>query len=140
MNEKQEQDEVFVDRFLNASFSFWNSLITLDSVIIGALAILLTFNPKICLSLVIAIFSFGVFAIVLIVWNFLVTKNVYGSILSLEERNKDVPTEKLDESFAKDINKALKKKKWVKIRENTSLVLSALGILFILVLIITEYK
>ncbi len=140
MTQIDEQEERFKERFLNASFSFWNSLITLNAIIIGAIAILLSINPDISLCFVISVFLFGILSIILIVWNFLVVKNVYGSISTTEKRHENTQTDKLDESFAKDIKKTLKQRDWVNIREKLSLVLTTLGIVIIFILIIAEYK
>ena len=141
MTEFDEREERYIDRFLNASFSFWNSLIIFNSLLIGSISILFNLNSEISLYVVLPLFSFGVLSVTLLVWNFLVVKGVYYTILNMEDKHKDVPTEKLDPVLQKDIKKTLKQKTWIKIREITSLVFSAISLVYMFfTILVTSYK
>jgi len=131
MTDFDEREERYIDRFYNASFSFWNSLIIFNSLLIGSISILFNLNSKISFCVVLPLFSFGVLSVILLVWNFLAVKGVYYAILTLEDKHENVPTEDLDSAFQKDIKKTIKQRTWVKIREIISLVFSAISLVYI---------
>ncbi|MCH8941489.1 MAG: hypothetical protein IIA48_03475 [Bacteroidetes bacterium] len=59
----------------------------------------------------------------------------------MEDKHKDVPTEKLEPVLQKDIKKTLKQKTWIKIREITSLVFSAISLVYMFfTILVTSYK
>ncbi len=136
MADIDEREERYSDRFLNASFSFWNSLIILNSLLIGATSILFSINAKICVFFILSLFFLCILSIILLVWNYLVVKGIYYKILNAEDYFKNTPTDQLNNEFNKDIKKTLKQRRWLILREKYSLFLTSLSVIYIFILLI----
>lgn len=124
-----EYDEVqlrYADKALEANFALWNALLTINGLILSAAAITVAINQTASQSLPIAIIVFTPLSMMLLVWNFLDTKQTYSLIGHRMDVN--VP-EMTPEQREKDLELALSRHWWTGFREKASIVLLAFEVL-----------
>lgn len=102
MDEFDDRRQQIADRFLQSSFGLWNALLTVNGILLAAFSAIYTFSQQVSVPTVLALVAACVLSLVLLVYNFLVTKLTYYRIgqvvadeadeLSEEERNRDIRT------------------------------------------------
>ncbi len=136
----EELEQMQTDRLINSIFSLWNSLITLNGLIIGAISILFSLNSNIDKTVVLIIYLMGFLPIILLIWNYFVIRGFYSSIEKIDKKQINNLTDKEYEvEKQKGINEAINKRKRIKIREVLSIVFTFANIIFVFI-IITQSK
>lgn len=136
----EELEQMQTDRLINSIFSLWNSLITLNGLIIGAISILFSLNSNIDKTVVLIIYLMGFLPIILLIWNYFVIRGFDSSIEKIDKKQINNLTDKEYEvEKQKGINEAINKRKRIKIREVLSIVFTFANIIFVFI-IITQSK
>ena len=79
MNDKefQEVNDMIVDRTLNVTYSFWNTLFTFHGIMIGAITITTAINNDVPRLNIFSIFFSGIIGMFCIIHNFYSYKSIF---------------------------------------------------------------
>ena len=127
-----ERQEKIIDRYIQASYGLWSSILTVNGIMLAALSII-NFSGE--LNIIILLLTFScVISLLLIIYNFIVIKATYfriGEVLNDENFNLT------EEERKKDIDVAISRQKRTAIREKICLLLIAVeSLLFLLIAVI----
>ncbi len=135
----RQKEELQIDRKLNAQFSLWNAIITLNGLIIGGISILFILNPKIDKITILIVFAAAFFSIFILTLNYFLIRNFYSS---LEEITPEYVSKFTDSEYEAEKQKGIKKAKFknrfIDFIEKFAICLTFLNIFLILFLISTS--
>ena len=119
MSQINPVEKYFAEKTSEANYSLWNALLTINGVFISVFALATAFSTRLNIALTSIFVSFSAISMLLILWNYISTKNHYlkvGKIL----RN---PNYELNESKRKDnVDRAIRIHKYNFYRENIVIV------------------
>lgn len=97
-------EEYFADKAVESNFALWNALLTVNGIILTAFSILPMVSPAVNRSVSLFLVTCCFVSLLLVVWNFLVTKEHYLKIgqtlfapeseLTEEQRKRNIKAEK----------------------------------------------
>ena len=135
----EELNELHKDRFLNAQFSLWNTIITLNALLIGFISILYSLNPSLNYVFTIIIFSLSILSIILLTINFVLTRNFYAELGKMDINTIKNYTKEEEKLYNEEQNRKFRKQHyWVTFREYTSFISTGLNLIFVFIIISIE--
>ncbi|MFW5794863.1 MAG: hypothetical protein ACOCV1_05225 [Bacillota bacterium] len=120
-----EQDEKIKDRFLNVRYRLWNSLITINGILLSSVSIFTLMNKQISLLSIIIFFISGLASLMLLFFNYYKIKDFY---FQLGSNPKNLTKKDALENF-----------KYINIRENAAIVFIFIEIVWLFIMII-DYR
>lgn len=98
-------EKYFVEKTSEANYSLWNALLTINGIFISALGLVTAFSTRLNIALTSIFVSFSSISMLLILWNYVATKNHYLKV----GKTLGNPNCELNESRRKDnIDTAIK--------------------------------
>ena len=125
--------EQVTDRYLQSSFGLWSALLTVNGILLAAFSTIKASENAISNYIVVATTILCVISLVLVVYNFVATKQTYYRI---GEVMADERAELTDEQKEKDINKAVSRRAIMIFNEKACLFLLLLEAAMILFLVV----
>lgn len=100
MTEINPVEHYFLQKTSEVSYGLWNAILTINGILISAFSLAIAFSTKINIVLTATLVSFCCLSLLLILWNYISTKNHYLKIgkrlsnpnyeLSESERQSDI--------------------------------------------------
>ena len=134
MNDRfiQRQEQV-TDRYLQSSYGLWSALLTVNGILLAAFSTIRASDSPTTSCIIVTTTILCVTSLVLIVYNFVATKQTYYRI---GEVMADEGAELTDEQRKKDINKALSRRRIIIFNEKACLFLLLLEAAMVLFLVV----
>ena len=132
MTEINPVEQYFLQKTSAANYGLWNAILTINGILLSAFSLVIAFSTKFNIALTTTLVSFCCLSMLLILWNYISTKQHY---LKIGKRLR-YPEYELTESEKKsDIDISYKKHKFNIYRENIALGFLMIEI-FLIVLIV----
>lgn len=128
----QRQEQV-TDRYMQSVYGLWSALLTVNGILLAAFSTIRASENPISNCIVVTTTVLCVISLILIVYNFVATKQTYYRI---GEVMADENAELTDEQREKDINKAFSRRKIMIFNERASLFLLLLEAAMVLFLVV----
>lgn len=132
---KEEYDQILTERLISIQHSLWNSLITLNGLIIATTSIIFSLDISIPVYLILIILASTFLCIFLILFNYIVIKNVYHDIYGFYDRYEKYQGSDRDKKIESEFEKLIKKHNWINYREKFSIGLTLINVFAVLVII-----
>jgi len=137
----EQIEELQKDRYINAKYSMWNSLIVLNSLSIGSVSILYLINADINKFITFTIFLLSILAIFFLIWNYYKIRTIY---LELGQLQKDDITNLNDTEYKTTLEAGKSRSSRVRIwnnrREKIAVSLTCINLLlFLIIVAFNEY-
>ena len=132
----EEINQNNIDRFLNIQHSLWNTLITYNSIMISVIAILFVIDSNISKILILWLFSSCFVSIFLILFNYYSIKKIYYDMQKLDEFYSTHTPEECKQKHKSDVEKAIHKHFWSKVRERMAICLCVVNFIFVFIVIL----
>ncbi len=118
-------------------YGLWNALLTVNGILISVFSVLLTIKPQINKTLITILVTSCAISLFLIIWNYLTTKWHYIKIgKQLSSRDQELT----DDQKQSDINKSVRRRRFIECREYISLLLLVLEIVLVFFIIFSIEK
>lgn len=120
--ESREAQFRYADKAREANFALWNALLTVNGLVLGGAALLVTLAPGVSRAVPLAIVGGAAMSMLLLIWNFLADKSTYMLIgQRLDPTSPDVPPEEME----RDVEASLARHRATRMREIASILLLA---------------
>lgn len=132
----EQIEELQKDRYINALYSMWNSLIVLNGLSIGAVSILYLINANTNKFITLTIFSLSIVAIFFLIWNYHKIRTFYLEIGRLRKEDiANLSDEEYKATLESGNQKASRSRAWIVRREKVAVSLTFINLLLFLIII-----
>ena len=123
----------FADKALESSYALWNALLTINGILISVSSLLPLIAKSVSRPLVYSLLSCSSVSLILILWNYRVTRLLYLQLGKMTVEEIQLKTEKEKQQERRD---AVQKHKWLQHRESaaTALLLIEAGLVFLILM------
>jgi len=133
MVKRSASEEHFMNKTVESNFALWNALLTVNGIMLTAFSLAVVLIPSMANTYAVLLVASCTLSLLLLVWNFLATKQLY---LGIGERLSGPVPELTDKTKRREINAAEKAHKNVQRRETAVLLLLLLEAAFIICFLI----